>query len=255
MVDLSLWTAKTCAGFNEMAHGRAAHAAEHWAAAGADIPFENGPTPVVAAMSNNSGAGHLLLGRQREARSLFERAEASWVQAIAEAREWDVSLASSSSAFHIALASRNLTAFQNARRRPYAQLCAAALAITRFNLVLASGVEGKFAAIADALATQLEDSLGPDAADVGLLRISYRGPTGLFGDDSPYSRKIAAFDAMRTVLISERREDDWRNVEAAVALTVLLHPDLAPTVECDTAHSLPSSSSAGASALNANSLS
>lgn len=221
------WPSTTVAGFRALACGRRDEAAGYWRDAQGALASVLPGDPRVASGLTNAGARAYLLGRTREAQAAFDAAEAAWLAAIEAVAALELPAIGASSAFHFTLASRNLPAFQDARRKRYAALCEACLAVTRFNRLFAdaaSTAPDAFGPAAQALAARLGDTFGPRAPEVRLLA---RGPAApVSGADHPlsaYGDKAAEFESHRSSLAA-LLPDACRHLEAATALTALIGP-------------------------------
>lgn len=220
------WVEATLAGFRALSASRHGEAASHWLAA-YDILRPMAQTdPRVAASQTNAGAARLLLRQGEAAETLLVEAELSWMRILAGIAAWDVPITGHSSSFHFTLASRNLQAFRNAQRRRYTRQCEAALAITRFNLLLAGATPGACTSIAPVLAAQLSDILGPRAPEVRLLRAAEHPSAAETGQSDSIYADIVAEHAQRHASASIAVADDFRALEAGVSLTALLRPGL-----------------------------
>ncbi|HEX2840445.1 hypothetical protein [Hyphomicrobium sp.] len=136
----------------------------------------------------------------------------------------DVPLVGTSSSFHFRLASGNVTSFTEARRKRYARLCDAALAITRFNRLFTRDERPSSAAIEaarQALASVLADVLGAGAPEIRLLAWAADDD----GAPAYAVEKVADFKQRRPSM-SEALSEDCHRMETAFALTALFSPGL-----------------------------
>lgn len=219
------WREAAVAGFQAMGASRHADAARHWLAADAslaaraDDPGLVGPSCLGVA-HNNAGVGNLLLERFQEAETLLAEAEHCWRQAARDVTSRDVELAGRSSAFHFRLASHNLKSFEEAQRRRLLDRCEAGLTICRLNRLFASRQDRPGAETISALAGQLIGLVGARAPEARLL-----GPPSAHTQgsaDLPYAEIAELATRARPVT-------DWiSGLAAAVSLTALLRPSLAP---------------------------
>lgn len=157
-------------------------------------------------------------------------AERSWTGVLRRLAVSEVPLPGASSSFHFRLAARNLEAFEQALRHRHVRRCEAALAITRFNLLLASARPAANDAIVTALAAELADILGPRAPDVRLLRAAdFATDTA----DSLYAEKVAEVARGAEEGPAGPPGDDVRRLGIAVALTALVRPGLVRDVQSE----------------------
>lgn len=210
------WVSATLAGFRAMGASDTARAGRHWLAARDALSHPTSNDPLHAAGQTNAGAAHILLRQAGDAEATLADAERRWMQLLGSIATADVPIFGRSSAFHFSLASQNIEAFRNAQRRRLSRLCEAGLALTRFNRLLASATASASMAVVPALAERLSDLLGPRSPEVRLLLETPEA-------DSHYSDKIAAFEP-RSAAAMGPATDDWRRLEIAVFLTVLLPP-------------------------------
>lgn len=219
------WEAETIAGFQAIGASRIQEAAGHWIRAADLLAVESPPDPRSGTARSNAGVAHLLLGQRRAADQAFQAAEQFWIDLAEGIPTLDVPLVGTSSSFHFRLASGNVTSFTEARRKRYARLCDAALAITRFNRLFTRTDLPSRAEIEtgrQALASLLADALGAQAPEIRLL-------TSTADDDwaPAYAEKIADFKARRPSM-SEALSMDCHHLEVAFALTALFSPGLLP---------------------------
>jgi hypothetical protein len=212
------WLKETLAGFTAMAGSESEAAARHWLRAReafrpADI------APLLAATHTNAGVGYALLRRMGEAETAFAEAERTWARVLRDVETMEIPVVGISSAFHFRLASQNFSAFEAARRRRYAQLCEAAVAITRFNRGWALSSRDAVAASARSLAGSLAEVLGPRAPEIRLLSGAATPDAGL----SPYADKVVWLESRQRSL-SDALSDTCRHLIVATHLTALLGP-------------------------------
>jgi hypothetical protein len=229
------WATVTAAGFRDLASARLGKARRRWLLAhdtlSAAIPGSAAVRgdPRVAASHSNIGAGFLLLGRTDQAKASLDAAELAWLETIGALATLDFPVVGRSSAFHFKLASRNVSAFQETRRKRYAELCDAALAVTRFNRLVAdtaAPARHRMEQAARALAALLSNRFGPRAPDVVLLTgFLAAAPSTTDGGLSPYADKASEFETRRQSLFALLPEA-CGNLEAATALTALVVPGL-----------------------------
>ncbi|MDQ8697652.1 hypothetical protein [Hyphomicrobium sp. LHD-15] len=220
------WAALMASGFGGLARGETAQAASQWQRA-FDTMFPASESDArLAAGHSNVGAGLLLLGQRRDADAAFERAEQAWLETIAALPTLDFPVVGLSSSFHFRLASRNLPAFQEARRKRYAELCEACLAITRFHRLLTharSPAPRVVESSARTLTDLLSETFGPRCVDVRLLESRFvatvDGDIGL----SLYADKVSEF-ASRQAALSALLPEACRDLETATALVALILP-------------------------------
>ncbi len=220
------WADVTAQGLRAMASADYKKAAACWEDALALLARPDGPDPRLAASQSNAGVGCILVGRADDGYALFCEAERTWSLLPPLIAMLDVSLPGTSSLFHFHLASRNLPAFQNRRRKRYAELCAASLAITRFNRLLATEPRPDDELVEPAareLADDLSATLGARAPEVGLLsfRAAYAGES--VSPSLLYAEKAALLSQIST---PDSEADICSRFEAAFARTVLLAPAL-----------------------------
>jgi hypothetical protein len=214
------WAATTNAGFRAMGASRHRDAAHAWLlAVEATTAFSGDPR--YAAAQTNSGVAYALLGLANDAGAAFNTAESSWTQVLDRLPTLDVPVVGTSSSFHFRLASENLASFAEARRRRYARLCDACLAITRFNALFADRSapppKAALAAAACTLAPLLSDVLGAHSPEMSLLT---EGASAL-----AYAEKVACFDR-RSRSMTAALSDECLHLETAVSLTALIAPGL-----------------------------
>ena len=229
------WENVTIAAFRAMSSTRYAEAAELWGSADMLLSSAEPDDPRRVASLNNQGLSYALTGKRESALSALAEAALLWTEMSSRVATMTIPLVGGSSSFHFRLASKNLAAFEGARRRPYEKLCAAGLAISRFNRLLLREPAASTAPIATSaasLADLLADVFGPCAPDVRLLSDA----TTRAADDqaySPYGDKIVAFE-QRLQSMSPAISQDCRRLDTALALTALLSPYLALTLPAST---------------------
>lgn len=235
------WAALMADGFGALARGMRDEAADCWQRAFDTLAPDSEGDARLAVGHSNVGAGHLLLGRTRDADAAFARAEQTWLKTIAALPTLDFPVVGLSSAFHFRLASRNLPAFQEVRRKRYAELCEACLALTRFHRLLANARSRAPRVIEDsarALTDLLSRSFGPRCADVRLLESRFGAAT--IDEDaclSPYADKVSEF-ASRQAALSALLPEACRDLEMATALVALIlpTPSLGTIIWAETQH-------------------
>lgn len=219
------WTNRTIAGFHAMSVSRREEAARCWVSVAEALRPAGPSDPRYAACQSNAGVGHILLFQQAEAEAALGEAERSWMLVLSNVGILDVPVVGTSSSFHFRLASQNLPAFTEARRRRYAKLCEAALGMTRFNSLCAramASAQDDVEAARRSLKILLSDILGPGAPE---LRLLADAPASVGGESSPYAEKISAF-RLKQRSMAEALSDDCQRLEDAVALTALITPHL-----------------------------
>jgi hypothetical protein len=218
--EMEDWAATTTAGFRAMGASRHREAAHAWLLAVEATTALSGD-PRYAAGQTNIGVAYALLGLANEAEAAFNTAESSWTQVLDRLPELDVPVVGTSSSFHFRLASENLASFAEARRRRYARLCDACLAITRFNALFADRAapqpKAALAAAARTLAPLLSDVLGSRSPEMSLLT---EGASA-----SAYAEKVACFDRRRRSMTGALSAD-CLHLETAVSLTAMIAPGL-----------------------------
>lgn len=215
------WPSATAAGFRALACGQRDAAAGHWRDAQGALAAATPGDPRLAAGLTNIGAGAYLGGRMQEAREAFDAAEAAWLAAVDAIAVLELPVIGSSSAFHFTLASRNLPAFQDIRRKRLAALCEACLAVTRFNRLVALPAPShrdRVEPAARKLAVLIAETFGPRAAEVRLL--TDRSDDGRL---SAYGDKASEFEGRQRSL-SALLPDACNHLETATALTALIGP-------------------------------
>lgn len=225
------WEAETIAGFQAIGASRIQETAGHWIRAADLLAADSPPDPRSGAARSNAGVAHLLLSRRRAADQAFQAAEQFWIALAERIPSLDVPLVGTNSSFHFRLASGTVTSFTEARRKRYARLCDAALAITRFNRLFTCTAQPSGAEIESgrqALASLLADALGAQAPEIRLL-------AGSSAEDwaPAYAEKIADFQARRPSM-SEALSKDCHRLEMAFALTALFSPGLLPSESAST---------------------
>ena len=191
------WVQSTVAGFLEMSRSRYPEAAGQLATrtrcSGSHKPCD----PRLAASQTNAGVGYILLHRMTEADAILNEAEQTWMQILDSIDSLDVPVVSISSSFHFRLASKNLQGFAQARRRRYARLCEASLAIARFNRLFTTANPLPSEAVehrSTSLRTLLSDVLGPHSPEVRLLSSTAELPHNE-ADELLYGEKVGAVRA------------------------------------------------------------
>jgi hypothetical protein len=222
------WSAKILAGIGALSRGEPNEAIAHGLASFAHLEPETPGDPRRAATHANLGVGYLLLRDPTEAAAAFRAAETSWLDTIETLPTLDFPIVGRSSSFHFRLASRNVTAFQETRRKRYEDLCRACLAITRFNRMFADRRSLNRETVetsARKLAQLLSCVFGPRAPDVRTLTSLFAtGACDKKDGISPYSEKAAEFES-RMQATSALLPEACRNLEAATALTTLIELD------------------------------
>lgn len=221
MTTVDDWKNETMAGFEAMARGCYAEAAQRWSVALNFVIEAELADPRRAAALSNVGAGRILAGQGTAAIEILDQSAQAWRRVTAGIETVDVPMTGTSSAFHFRLASRHLAAFQNARRSRLSELCAASLAITQFNRACAQpSKNAEIAQAAGALADVLSRCLGPHAPEVRMLQPSCEvGTSEASNGNAPYADKFAALTARRC-----ERADVFGTLETACALTALVAP-------------------------------
>jgi hypothetical protein len=222
------WAAKILAGINALSRGAPCEAVAHGLASFAHLEPERPGDPRRAATHANLGIGYVLLEDWAKAESAFRAAEQHWLDAIETLATLDFPIVGRSSSFHFSLASRNVPAFQDTRRRRYENLCHACLAITRFNRMFAERPAPKRETVetsARKLTAVLSGVFGPRAPDVRALTCVFANAA----DDnangvSPYAEKSAEFES-RMEAMSALLPEACQNLEAATALTAVIALD------------------------------
>lgn len=218
------WVDATTAGFRAMGSSHYREAAGHWLAARDALPDADPDDPRRAAGETNAGVALALLGEPGEADAALAAAERSWMRLLGRAgTSPDIPVKAGSSSFHFRLASENLAVFQDLHRMRIQRQCEAALAITRFNRLVASAGPARENAIVSTLASLLSDILGARSPEVRLLSAGPLPASETRTADSPYADKVAALDA-RLIRTAAFATDTWQLLEAAVPLTALLRP-------------------------------
>lgn len=224
MAEIETWTDQSLHAFAAMARAQIGDAARLWLRAAAIAECGPSPASSLAASRSNAGVAHLILNNTSEARRAFRKAEEGWRLVIAGIARLDIPMTGAAS-FHFRLATKVPHALTEARRQRYRQLAEAALAITRFNLLLVDDGDtaSEFVALqAHDLTATLKDILGPGSPEVRLLATPADEATdaSVF---SSYAAKAADF-VHRQHTLSSALSEDCAALEAAVALTALLGP-------------------------------
>lgn len=216
------WVNSAANGFAALNSLRFADAAEHWLSA---LPLASGD-PWFAAAQTNAGTAFALCGDTHRAERALRDAELSWAEHAQKLESMETDIPGRSSAFHFALAARNMAAFQSIQRRQLDRCCEAGRTIARFNRHVACEGTLPCSQELDALSTSLSDTLGPRAPVVRMLDAVATAPDHCAPvDDSGY------LDETATMALSEVRADD-RPIDAltalkiAIGLTALLTPGL-----------------------------
>ncbi|WP_143111390.1 hypothetical protein [Hyphomicrobium facile] len=224
VAEIGTWTDQSLHAFAAMARVQIDDAARLWIRAAAIAEGAPSPAPLLAASRSNAGVAHIILGNAHEARHAFRTAEEGWRLVIAGIATLDVPMTGATS-FHFRLATKVPHALIEPRRQRYRQLAEAALAITRFNLLIVDAGDPASESVtlqARDLTAMLKDILGPGSPEVRLLATPAEPATdaSVF---SSYAAKAADF-AHRQNTLSTALSEDCATLEAAVALTALLGP-------------------------------
>lgn len=220
------WAEVTVAGFRMLSLSRHGEAADLWQRSFDVLRPAILGDPRLAASHSNIGAGYILLGQPNDAEAALVAAEKAWHETIGTLQTLDFPVVGRSSSFHFKLASRNLPAFQEIRRKRYVELCEACQAITRFNRLFAdTKAPGRRTVdkAARALAALLSNAIGPLSPEVRLLTGLFEGAPNNSGGVSPYAEKASEF-AVRRQSMSQLLPEACGNLEVAAALTVLIAP-------------------------------
>jgi len=227
VADIEKWTDETVLAFSAMGGTRINDAASGWLRAAAMLEGAAAPTASLAAARANAGVAHLIGGDVGEARRAFRKAEQDWSDVVADIARLDVPMTGATS-FHFRLATMVPGALLEARRHRYRQLAEGALAITRFNLLLADAADLTSELVMTqtrVLASTLKGVLGSKSPEVRLLALPDDETAGTASVFSIYAAKAVDFaDRQRT--LSSALSDDCATLEAAVALTALLGPQV-----------------------------
>ena len=237
------WVKSSADGFVALNSLRFADAAEHWLSA---LPLASGD-PWYAAAQTNAGTAFALCGDTQRAERALQDAEVSWVEHAQKLGSMEADIPGRSSAFHFALATRNMAAFQSIHRRQLDRCCETGRTIARFNRHVACEGWLPGANEIEALSATLGDTLGPGAPVVRMLDTVSTAP-GRCGpaDDSSYLDETANI-ALAEVSAHDRPLDALTALKIAIGLTALLTPGL-----LQKAGTVPRSSSDGHSLSNSN---
>lgn len=221
----------TASAFTALAGKRPQLAAELWLQAAESITQAAPSEPLRAAAHNNAGVAYLLREEPRDAAEQFALAQRLWDRSRAHVERSDIPIASRSSVFHLQLAMQHHDRFETLRRQRHLTTCAAAHAITHFN-VQHAGVTGEDRHAVDAdqpMIDVLSSAFGPDCAEIRLLRQGARMRDVLPPDKAleAYRNKadLLAKRQPRSYVVAEPFCDD---LDRAAQMTALLHRGLLP---------------------------
>lgn len=216
------WVKSSADGFAALNSLRFADAAEHWLIA---LPLASGD-PWHAAAQTNAGTAFALCGDTHRAERSLRDAELSWAEHAQKLESAETDIPGRSSAFHFALASRNMAAFQSIHRRQLDRCCEAGRTIARFNRHVACEGRLPCADELNTLSTSLGDTLGPRAPAVRMLDAVSSIPNHCAPrDDSGYLDETATM-ALAEVPADDRPIDALTALKIAIGLTALLTPGL-----------------------------
>ena len=220
------WVTSTLRGFAEMSRARSEEAARFWLHA-AGMLQGAAADPLLAASLSNAGIASLILQQQHDADRVFHEAEQVWQRVADNFATLDIPMAGASSSFHFRLAAKAPNALIDARRQRFLRLAEAAFAITRFNHLfvdIRNVSSGVVAQRADELKATLCDVLGAGSIEVRLLSTvaEQSAAASLF---AIYGDKATEFAARQRTL-STALSEECAELEAAVALTALLGPQI-----------------------------
>ena len=216
------WVKSSADGFAALSSLRFADAAEHWLSA---LPLASSD-PWHAAAQTNAGTAFALYGDTHRAERALHDAELSWSEHAQKLESMETDIPGRSSAFHFALASRNMAAFQSIHRRQLDRCCEAGRAIARFNRHVTC--EGRLPCVEElnALSASLGDTLGPRAPVVRMLDAVSNAPNRCApADDSGYLDETANM-ALVEMPAHDRPIDALTALKIAIGLTALLTPGL-----------------------------
>jgi hypothetical protein len=224
------WITATAAGFAAVGEGKIERARLCWLRAASEASA-TASDALMAAARNNAGLACLFADHPVRAQEHFDTAIQLWTRTAAQAAVADFPIPGRSSAFHLRLAVKHHDAFTALQRQRYAQLCAAALAKSMWNTVLAAGaLGGDRVAPADArvFASLLSDAFGPHCTDLIILRNALAAGAG----ECVVSQDIYGAYAAKVMPPADRHLSDAQafsaDVENGAHLTAIMHPGLLP---------------------------